>query len=65
MSKKEAVSMSPSRAGVVVTLIGIALILVGAAMYVLPGPGLPFLLLGLAVAVAGAALWFTDRKASS
>ncbi|CAL9644313.1 hypothetical protein [Streptomyces sp. enrichment culture] len=53
--------MSQPRAGVLVMSIGAALTVVGAAMYVLPGPGLPVLALGLAVAAVGAVLWFIGR----
>ncbi|MGW4725308.1 hypothetical protein [Streptomyces sp. S1] len=54
--------MSQPRVGAVVMSVGVVLAVVGAAMYVLPGPGLPVLLLGLAAVVAGAALWITGRK---
>ena len=57
--------MSQSRVGVLVMSIGVALTAAGAAMYVLPGPGLPVLLLGLAALVAGAAVWFIGRKSAS
>ncbi|WP_371658268.1 hypothetical protein [Streptomyces sp. NBC_00280] len=57
--------MSRSRVGIMVTSIGAALTLTGAAMYVLPGPGLPVLLLGLAGIVAGTAVWFIGRKFAS
>ncbi|WP_369188688.1 hypothetical protein [Streptomyces sp. R08] len=57
--------MSQSRVGVLVMSIGVALTAAGAAMYVLPGPGLPVLLLGLAAVVAGAAVWFSGRNSAS
>ncbi|MFF9496030.1 hypothetical protein [Streptomyces flaveolus] len=54
--------MSQSRVGIVVMSIGVALIAAGAAMYVLPGPGLPVLLLGLTALAAGGGIWFIGRK---
>ena len=57
--------MSQSRVGVLVMSIGVALTAAGAAMYVLPGPGLPVLLLGLAAVVAGAAVRLSGRKSAS
>ncbi|MFE1927504.1 hypothetical protein ACFW91_33740 [Streptomyces asoensis] len=57
--------MSQSRVGILVMSIGVALTAAGAAMYVLPGPGLPVLLLGLAAVVAGAAVWFIGRNSAS
>ncbi|WP_173883271.1 hypothetical protein [Streptomyces pharetrae] len=56
--------MSRPRAGILVLPIGAALTVVGAAMYVLPGPGLPFLTLGLTAVAIGAALWLTGRRKS-
>jgi hypothetical protein len=56
--------MSQPRAGVLVFSIGAALTVVGAAMYVLPGPGLPVLTLGLTAVAIGAALWLTGRRKS-
>ncbi|MFF9392016.1 hypothetical protein [Streptomyces griseoluteus] len=57
--------MSQSRVGVLVMSIGVALTAAGAVMFVLPGPGLPVLLLGLAGFVAGAAVWFRGRNSTS
>ncbi|MFJ9005406.1 hypothetical protein [Streptomyces canus] len=57
--------MSQPRVGVLVMSIGVALTAAGAAMYVLPGPGLPVLLLGLAAFVAGVAVWFIGRNSTS
>ncbi|WP_328825855.1 hypothetical protein OHT77_00470 [Streptomyces sp. NBC_00252] len=57
--------MSQSRVGVLVMSIGVALTAAGAAMYVLPGPGLPVLLLGLAAVAAGAAVSFSGRNSAS
>lgn len=57
--------MSQSRVGVLLMSIGVALTAAGAAMYVLPGPGFPVLLLGLAAVVAGAAVWFIGRNSAS
>ncbi|WP_328743887.1 hypothetical protein OHT57_00995 [Streptomyces sp. NBC_00285] len=57
--------MSQSRVGVLVMSIGVALTAAGAAMYVLPGPGLPVLLMGLAAVVAGGAVWFIGRNSAS
>ncbi|MGC0328022.1 Ca2+/Na+ antiporter [Streptomyces sp. SAI-170] len=54
--------MSQPRAGVLVMTIGAALLVAGGAMYVLPGPGLPLLILGLTAIAVGAALWLTGRK---
>ncbi|MCG8970518.1 MULTISPECIES: hypothetical protein [Streptomyces] len=56
--------MSQSRVGVVGMSIGVALIAAGAAMYVLPGPGLPVLLLGLTALAAGGGIWFIGRKSA-
>ncbi|MBT2441887.1 hypothetical protein J7E93_17575 [Streptomyces sp. ISL-36] len=57
--------MSQSRFGIVVMSIGAVLTVAGAAMYVLPGPGLPVLILGLAATAAGATVWFTGRRSTS
>ncbi|MEF9886720.1 hypothetical protein [Streptomyces sp. P9-A4] len=57
--------MSQLRVGVVVMSIGAVLTVAGAAMYVLPGPGLPVLLLGLAGIAAGAVVRFAGRGSAS
>ncbi|MFD3537276.1 hypothetical protein [Streptomyces sp. NPDC058664] len=57
--------MSQPRVGVVVMVVGAVLTVAGAAMYVLPGPGLPVLLLGLVGIAAGAVVWFAGRKSTS
>ncbi|MDV9189135.1 hypothetical protein R6L23_13105 [Streptomyces sp. SR27] len=57
--------MSQLRVGVVVMSIGAVLAVAGAAMYVLPGPGLPVLLLGLAGIAAGAVVRFAGRGSAS
>lgn len=53
--------MSQSRVGSVAMSIGAVLTVTGAATYVLPGPGLPVLLLGLTAIAAGAAVRFAGR----
>ncbi|GGZ20182.1 hypothetical protein [Streptomyces poonensis] len=53
--------MSKSSAGVALMSVGAVATVIGALMYVLPGPGLPVLLLGLAILIAGAAVKFTSR----
>lgn len=57
-------SMSQPRVGVRVMAIGVVLTVAGAAMYVLPGPGLPVLLLGLAAVLAGGAVRFIGRHSA-
>lgn len=48
--------MSKSSASVALMSVGAVAIVAGALMYVLPGPGFPFLILGLTLTAAGAAL---------
>ncbi|AIS01826.1 putative membrane protein [Streptomyces glaucescens] len=62
--QRRGTTMSQPRAGILVMSAGAALTVAGAAMYVLPGPGLPLLALGLAAVAAGAALWLTGRGKS-
>ncbi|OBQ48474.1 hypothetical protein A4U61_25535 [Streptomyces sp. H-KF8] len=52
---------SPSL-GVVLMSVGAVVTVAGALMYVLPGPGLPVLLTGLAVTAAGAAVRITGGR---
>ncbi|WP_338675160.1 hypothetical protein V1460_20865 [Streptomyces sp. SCSIO 30461] len=54
--------MCPSRLGVVLMAVGAVLTVAGAAMYVLPGPGLPVISLGPLVLAAGAVLRVVSRK---
>ncbi|MFJ6636470.1 PGPGW domain-containing protein [Streptomyces sp. NPDC091376] len=46
--------MSQSQIGITLMSIGAVLTVAGAAMYVLPGPGLPVLVVGLVFLAAGA-----------
>ncbi|CAL9541575.1 hypothetical protein SUDANB106_04266 [Streptomyces sp. enrichment culture] len=48
--------MSLSRIGIVLMSTGAVVTVLGAAMYVLPGPGLPALSLGLLLLASGAAM---------
>lgn len=54
--------MSQRSIGAVLTAAGIPLALVGAAMYVLPGPGFPVLATGLAALIAGLVLITATRR---
>ncbi len=45
--------MSQSRVSTALILAGAVVIVAGVAMYVLPGPGFPFLILGFVLAAAG------------
>ncbi|MFF4428149.1 hypothetical protein ACFYZ4_03160 [Streptomyces sp. NPDC001513] len=53
--------MPTHRIGMTLTAIGAAVTVAGAAMYVLPGPGLPFLMLCLLLLVAGIATTVLGR----
>ncbi|MCX4776836.1 MULTISPECIES: PGPGW domain-containing protein [Streptomyces] len=48
--------MSERRIGRVMALIGAPLTLAGVALYFLPGPGFPILVIGLALLVTGLAM---------
>ncbi|MET8576104.1 hypothetical protein [Streptomyces sp. NPDC005012] len=54
--------MSVRRIGVTLAAAGSPLTLAGAAMHVLPGPGLPVLVIGLAALVTGLVLIATARR---
>ncbi|MEU9279704.1 hypothetical protein [Streptomyces sp. NPDC048341] len=45
--------MSEGRIGTMLAAVGAPLTLAGALMYVLPGPGFPVLVIGLAVLITG------------
>ncbi|MFD5495053.1 hypothetical protein ACTWJ9_20425 [Streptomyces sp. GDS52] len=51
-----------SSLGVVLMSAGAVATVAGALMYVLPGPGLPVLMLGLALMVGGAAVRITGGR---
>ncbi|RPK88803.1 MULTISPECIES: hypothetical protein [Streptomyces] len=53
--------MNNSSMGVVLMSIGAVATVAGALMYVLPGPGLPVLLVGLALMAAGAVVRIIRR----
>ncbi|MFE1734459.1 hypothetical protein ACFW6X_30670 [Streptomyces bacillaris] len=53
--------MNNSSMGVVLMSVGAVATVAGALMYVLPGPGLPVLLIGLALMAAGAVLRIVRR----
>ncbi len=53
--------MNNSSMGVVLMSVGAVATAAGALMYVLPGPGLPVLLIGLALMAAGAVLRIVRR----
>ncbi|MFF8968984.1 hypothetical protein [Streptomyces sp. NPDC014995] len=55
--------MPQRRIGFVLTAVGTPLSLAGAAMYVLPGPGLPFLAMGLAALTTGLVVLAVTRRA--
>ena len=62
-SSKEGQSTMPGhRIGTILAVIGAFLTLAGAALYVLPGPGLPLLVLGLATLTAGLATFAATRR---
>jgi len=54
--------MSLSQIGVALMSIGAVATVAGAAMYVLPGPGLPVLSLGLLLLASGAVIRAFGRK---
>lgn len=54
--------MSESQVGLVFIPAGGVVTVAGAAMYVLPGPGLPVLLLGLALLAAGAVVRVVGKR---
>ncbi|MER5215442.1 hypothetical protein ABT063_34105 [Streptomyces sp. NPDC002838] len=54
--------MSERRTGVVLAAAGAPLTLAGAAMYVLPGPGLPVLAIGLAALITGLVMIAATRR---
>ncbi len=56
--------MSTSSTAVVLMSAGAVATVAGVLMYVLPGPGFPVLVLGLACATAGAALRMTNCRRS-
>ncbi|MFD3414358.1 hypothetical protein [Streptomyces cyaneofuscatus] len=56
--------MNHSSIGVVLMSAGAVAAVAGALMYVLPGPGLPALVAGLALMAAGAAVRITDGRAN-
>ncbi|RPK92186.1 MULTISPECIES: hypothetical protein [Streptomyces] len=55
--------MNNSSMGVVLMSVGAVITVAGALMYVLPGPGLPLLVVGLVVMAAGAAIRIVSRRA--
>lgn len=55
--------MNSSSIGVVLMSIGVVVTVAGALMYVLPGPGLPVLVVGLALMAAGAAVRIVSSRA--
>ncbi|MFF9981270.1 hypothetical protein [Streptomyces erythrochromogenes] len=54
--------MSERRIGTVLTAVGAPLTVAGVAMYFLPGPGFPVLVIGLALLVTGLAMTFAGRR---
>ncbi|WP_406354200.1 hypothetical protein OH738_24760 [Streptomyces hirsutus] len=54
--------MNHSSLGVVLMSVGAVATMAGALMYVLPGPGLPVLLAGLALTACGAAVRITGGR---
>jgi len=52
-----------SSMGVALMSVGAVAAVAGALMYVLPGPGLPVLVMGLALVAAGAALRVVSSRA--
>lgn len=54
--------MSEHRIGIVLATAGAVLSLTGAAMYVLPGPGLPVLVIGLAALTTGLVMTAATRR---
>ncbi|MFD3825670.1 hypothetical protein [Streptomyces sp. NPDC058625] len=54
--------MFERRIGTVLAAAGALLALAGAAMYVLPGPGLPFLVIGLAALITGLVVIAATRR---
>jgi hypothetical protein len=54
--------MSERRIGAALAAAGSPLTLAGAAMYVLPGPGLPVLVIGLVALVTGLVMIATTRR---
>lgn len=54
--------MSEKRAGILLVAIGAPLTLAGLLMYVLPGPGFPFLVIGLALLTTGLAMGLASRR---
>ncbi|MEU0675223.1 PGPGW domain-containing protein [Streptomyces sp. NPDC006172] len=53
--------MTEHRIGTVMATAGVLLSLAGAAMHVLPGPGLPVLIIGLAALAAGIVITAATR----
>ncbi|CAL9671540.1 hypothetical protein SUDANB15_07431 (plasmid) [Streptomyces sp. enrichment culture] len=54
--------MTERRIGVILAAAGTPLTLAGALMYVLPGPGLPVLVIGLTTLIAGLVMTATTRR---
>ncbi|WP_328769797.1 hypothetical protein [Streptomyces sp. NBC_00286] len=54
--------MSERRIGAVLAAAGTPLVLTGAAMYVLPGPGFPILATGLAALITGLIMIAANRR---
>ncbi|MCX4776925.1 hypothetical protein [Streptomyces sp. NBC_01264] len=59
-SKEQAVS--ERQIGKVLAAVGAPLTLAGAAMHILPGPGFPFLIIGLAMLITGLAMAASARR---
>jgi hypothetical protein len=64
-SKEQGSTMPAHRLGAVLAITGALLTLAGAALYVLPGPGLPLLVLGLTTLTAGLATFAATRRHQS
>ncbi|MCX5309019.1 hypothetical protein OG304_37185 [Streptomyces sp. NBC_00160] len=54
--------MSERQVGKVMAAVGAPLTLAGVAMHFLPGPGFPFLIIGLALLVTGLAMVASARR---
>ncbi|MEV8125372.1 hypothetical protein AB0P07_14920 [Streptomyces sp. NPDC085944] len=55
-------TMSERRTGLILAAAGAPLTLAGAFMYVLPGPGFPVLIIGLAALVTGLVMTVAARR---
>ncbi|MFF7647408.1 hypothetical protein [Streptomyces canus] len=54
--------MSQRRIQAVLVAVGVLLTLAGALMYVLPGPGLPVLVIGMALLITGLVMAATGQR---